>query len=196
MFVVGSSNTQMVDELCQEYDGKINIAVYNSSKSSTVSGDTDIVNEVMQKLKKKSEEDDEPIFLRPLHVKCAYHSHHTEKSSIDLENALNGLTGTTHTTKLFSTVTGEVATDEQFVTASYWRENVRKPVLFQKAVRNAGLLNTINIFVEIGPKPVLRTHLSDSFAEGKAISLPSMNMNSESSCIMDSLAESQKWCES
>ena len=192
MFVVGSSKTEMVDELCQEYDGKINIAVYNSSKSSTVSGDTDIVNEVMQKLKKKSEEEDEPIFLRPLHVKCAYHSHHTEKSSIDLENALNGLTGVTPTTKLFSTVTGEVATDEQFVTASYWRENVRKPVLFQKAVRNAGLLNTINIFVEIGPKPVLRTHLSDSFAEGKAISLPSMNVNSESSCIMDSLAEFYK----
>lgn len=192
MFVVGNSNTEMVDEMCKEYEGRINIAVYNSSKSSTVSGDTDVVNTMMQRLKQKSEEEGDSIFLRPLQVKCAYHSHHTENASVDLEAALEGLTGTEPKIKIMSTVTGEKSTENQFTTAAYWRENVRQPVLFQKAVRNAGLLNTINVFLEIGPKPVLRTHLSDSFAEGKAVSLPSMNVDSEMNCIMDSLAELYK----
>jgi malonyl CoA-acyl carrier protein transacylase len=41
MFVVGNSDTEMVGKMCEEYDQKVNIAVYNSSVSCTVSGDID-----------------------------------------------------------------------------------------------------------------------------------------------------------
>jgi malonyl CoA-acyl carrier protein transacylase len=57
MFVVGNSDTEMVGKMCEEYDQKVNIAVYNSSVSCTVSGDIDIVNEMIKTIKTKSEEE-------------------------------------------------------------------------------------------------------------------------------------------
>jgi acyl transferase domain-containing protein len=53
---------------------------------------------------------------RVLNVKCAYHSHHTEKASKELEHALEGLTGNTPNVELMSTVTGEGSKPDQFVT--------------------------------------------------------------------------------
>ena len=188
MFVVGNSDTEMVGKMCEEYDQKVNIAVYNSSVSCTVSGDIDVVNEMIKTIKTKSEEENNPVFLRVLNVKCAYHSHHTEKASKELEHALEGLTGNTPNVELMSTVTGEGSKPDQFVTNTYWKENVRQPVQFQQAVQNSAAPSTLNIFLEIGPKPVLKAHLSDSFNESKAVDLISMNVNSERVCIMESLA--------
>jgi acyl transferase domain-containing protein len=89
---------------------------------------------------------------------------------------------------LMRSIFKSISKPDQFVTNTYWKENVRQPVQFQQAVQNSAAPSTLNIFLEIGPKPVLKAHLSDSFNESKAVDLISMNVNSERVSIMESLA--------
>jgi acyl transferase domain-containing protein len=49
-----------------------------------------------------------------------------------------------------STVTGEGSKPDQFVTNTYWKENVRQPVQFQQAVQNSAAPSTLNIFLVCG----------------------------------------------
>ncbi len=47
--------------------------------------------------------------------------------------------------------------------AQYWWQNIRQPVLFEAAI-NQLIADGINIFVEIGPHPILRGYINDCCA--------------------------------
>src|SRR5690606_36756962 len=62
----------------------------------------------------------------------------------------------------YSTITGQPL-DGRNLDADYWWRNVREPVRFQQAIDvlvEAGE----NIYIEIGPHPVLRSYVNDSLA--------------------------------
>jgi phthiocerol/phenolphthiocerol synthesis type-I polyketide synthase C len=63
----------------------------------------------------------------------------------------------------YSTVSGKRLSGRQ-LDAEYWWQNIRKPVLFESAI-NAILDDGANIFVEIGPNPILRSYLNDGLKE-------------------------------
>ena len=65
----------------------------------------------------------------------------------------------------YSVVTGtqvsDTASDAITLDAQYWWDNIRKPVLFKSAIESA-LKDGFNIFVEIGPHPILQNYLRDA----------------------------------
>lgn len=59
-------------------------------------------------------------------------------------------------TRLNDSTSGSIMLDAQ-----YWWDNIRKPVLFKSAIESA-LQDEFNIFVEIGPHPILQNYLRDA----------------------------------
>ncbi|XP_060064747.1 uncharacterized protein LOC132545096 [Ylistrum balloti] len=189
MCVVGNCFLSIVANACKKYQQKVSIAVHSSSKACTLSGDRDAIQDVIQILEKTSKE---KIFLRHLDVKCAYHSHYTKAASEQLENSLLGLTGSKPICTLISTVTGNKANHEDFVSPQYWGKNVRQPVLFHHAITKAQSDKTFNIYLEIGPKPVLRFHVGDIVGNQNATALPSITEKKERDMLYLSLMELYK----
>ncbi|TXT16391.1 MAG: polyketide synthase, partial [Planctomycetota bacterium] len=70
-----------------------------------------------------------------------------------MSRSLADIRGAKATTPLFSTVTGR-REDGKHLTADYWFQNARQPVLFTNAM-NSMLSEGFDTFVEIGPHPVL-----------------------------------------
>ncbi|XP_060068232.1 phenolphthiocerol/phthiocerol polyketide synthase subunit C-like [Ylistrum balloti] len=191
MMVVGKCPVEHVQALCDKFPGKINIAVQNSPISCTLSGDGDTIDHISSVLTEDEELKEKP-FIKQLDVKCAYHSHHTEQASTELETHLDGLSGQQPTCSLISTVTGELAIEGDFSTAEYWKRNVRMPVLLQKGIETASKSGPFNIYVEIGPRPVLRAHLPDILDSKEAAAFGSMSTDKEQSIILTSLLELYK----
>ncbi|XP_033751244.1 phthiocerol/phenolphthiocerol synthesis polyketide synthase type I PpsD-like [Pecten maximus] len=191
MMVVGKCPVDHVQSVCDKFPGQINIAVQNSPVSCTLSGDSDVIDEVSSMLSEDEELKEKP-FIKQLDVKCAYHSHHTEQASAELETHLDGLSGQRPACSLISTVTGELSREGDFTTANYWKRNVRMPVLLQQGIETASKSGPYNIYVEIGPRPVLRAHLPDIIDPKEAGAFASMTTDKEYSTISTSLLELYK----
>ncbi|XP_069133106.1 phthioceranic/hydroxyphthioceranic acid synthase-like isoform X2 [Argopecten irradians] len=186
MCVIGNCNVSLVGDTCKKFRGKVNIAVNTSPKACTLTGDRDAIEEAIKILEKENKD---KSFIRRLNVQCAYHSHYMESASEKLETALCGLKGMEPHCKLISTVTGEFAMGNEFVSPQYWAKNVRQPVLLQHAITKAQSDKTFNIYLEIGPKPVLRFHLGDIVGTGNATALPSMTEKKELDMLQLSMIE-------
>ena len=78
-----------------------------------------------------------------------------------------------HTT-FVSTVTGS-AIDGQLLDATYWWRNVREPIAFEAAV-NVALEAGSNIFIEISPRPILSTYVTETAKQisASAVVLPTL----------------------
>ncbi|XP_062585458.1 putative inactive phenolphthiocerol synthesis polyketide synthase type I Pks15 [Saccostrea cucullata] len=104
MMVIRNCATEEVNEACKEISkgsrNKVNIAVYNSSESSTVSGDKEALEELKTRLPSDAK------FI-PLNAPCAYHSHHTKQASERLFEKLQSLRPNTPRVQIFSTVAGK-----------------------------------------------------------------------------------------
>ncbi|KAK2057644.1 putative polyketide synthase [Colletotrichum caudatum] len=148
------------------------VACENSATSSTLSGDADVLDSVLERIKL-----DRPgCFVRKLKVDKAYHSHHMQEVGDLYETLLqNSLVHTVlsdgddgdndHSKKspiaMFSSVTGKRATKSQ-LEPSYWRMNLESPVLFSSAVRSMLLSTTEDVLcLEIGPHSALSGPLRD-----------------------------------
>jgi acyl transferase domain-containing protein/NADPH:quinone reductase-like Zn-dependent oxidoreductase/NADP-dependent 3-hydroxy acid dehydrogenase YdfG/acyl carrier protein len=82
------------------------------------------------------------------------------------------------TVPMISTVTGGMLSGEE-LGASYWWDNVRRPVSFRDAAVAA--LSSHRLFVEIGPRPVLTGYLAD-IARGEekhALAIPSFRQGED-----------------
>lgn len=190
MFVIGNCDTKYIKSVCSKFQGKACIAVYISSTSCTVSCDADIIDIFKKALQDNLPKDEmESFFLKDLSVQCAYHSHHTEQAGKDFEEIVKQIKSTDPSIPLISTVTGETIADGNDIDAPYWNKNISCPVLFKDAVSAAGRKNTFNIFLEIGPKPVLRAHLRDSYTHDEAICLPSIKERHEEDTLFTTIAE-------
>jgi acyl transferase domain-containing protein len=95
-----------------------------------------------------------------LNVGCAYHSTYVNHAASKFAKKLH-IDVVNGKSPLISTVTGDVVGDEVIRTGEYWKQNVSQPVLFSKAIKKAGSMFPQNIFVEIGPSPVLRSHIAN-----------------------------------
>ncbi|BAE59502.1 unnamed protein product [Aspergillus oryzae RIB40] len=124
-------------ELCSwpSFSGRVVVAASNGPASTTLSGDYDAILEVKALLDRKK------TFARTLQVDVAYHSHHMVPCSaayleslracnIQVKSPRSGCTW-------ISSVTGRNAIldgDIQSFSATYWVDNMVKPVLFSQAL--------------------------------------------------------------
>lgn len=189
MMVAGNYEIENLESLCEKYDNKVTIAVYNSPVSCTLSGDADVMEKIKTELEETAKNDNVDIMIRPLSVQCAYHSHHVEPSMEIIEKQLNNIQKGVRRVEHISTVSGEEAEQEDFQTGKYWAENIRRPVRFMHALLKASREEVTNVFIEIGPRQVVRAHLPNILGQSlKGVCLPSMNAKKECTSMYSSLS--------
>jgi len=140
--------------------GEVVLACENSPSSSTISGDSETLIEVLAKIQK----DQPDVLARPLKVDMAYHSHHMTSLSKEYIQLLEeaGIPKPhlqrRGTAKLFSSVTAELVAEDANLGAKYWGQNLTSPVRFSSAV--TCLLSDLSStttpsLLEIGPHSTL-----------------------------------------
>ena len=153
------------------HEDTVSIAVSNSPRSTVLSGDRDVLAEIAEQLA------DEEVFSRWVKVDVASHSPQMDPLRADLLAAIEGVAPRTGTVPLQSTVRGAVV-DGAEMTAAYWVDNLREPVLFADRV-TALIEEGVSAFVEMSPHPILLPAVEQVAAERGAdtAALPSLRRN-------------------
>ena len=188
MMVVGNYDIDKIEDLCEKHERKVEVAVYSSPTSCTLSGDKEVIQKIKKDLEKEAENKQQSILLKELSVQCAYHSAQVDSCCSSLHNDIGTLAGQEKKTPHISTVTAELASETTFQTAGYWVDNVRKPVRFMQSIKKASEADKTNIFLEIGPKAVLRAHLPSILDHKTNIALTSMGYQKECAQVYESIA--------
>lgn len=131
----------------------INLAGTNSAKGVTVAGSSLHLGLVEAKLLELG------IFFKRLDLDYAFHSPAMDPIKSALCESLADITPQKGEIPFYSTVTGELLTGCS-LDANYWWENIRHPVEFSNAMQQ--LVAEFNLFIEIGPHPVLRSYCNDA----------------------------------
>lgn len=183
MIAIGVSAEAIEPYISSLISGKAHLACINSPSSVTVSGDTEAIAELADKLK------DTSIFYRRLAVEVAYHSHHMELVADEYLNAIATIapreqrviaeeTCQPFAVSMFSSVTGKSILPEE-LGPQYWVSNLLQQVKFSDSLEalcfetnswhhRTGLLNgrrrkrigsaqkaSVDCLIEIGPHSAL-----------------------------------------
>ncbi|CAG0896286.1 unnamed protein product [Cyprideis torosa] len=134
---------------------RIEIAGVNSPDAVTLSGQLDDLEALGGLLGA------EQVFFRVLDLDYAFHSHLMEPVRADLLQALADLEPVAQQNQIqfISTVRG-AALSKSALNGEYWWENIRQPVLFNRAM--AAMVDAdVRVFMEIGPHTILRSYMTD-----------------------------------
>ncbi|CAI7567668.1 unnamed protein product [Penicillium viridicatum] len=160
---LGKDQAEAIIEECA-LRGSVTVACANSPESTTVSGDTVAVNELLKTLEEKD------IWARKLKTGGkAYHSHHMKilgpkyEASLgrywDMANGKHDANGTLDCPEssvvMISTVTGGLVSANEVGTPTYWRTNLESPVRFDEAIKAILARGTYHL-VELGPHSALQ----------------------------------------
>lgn len=159
-------------ELCDEFEGRLNVAAVNSALSVTISGDEDAIEELELIL------EDENKFHHRLKVDQAYHSSHMLPCSSPYVESLRraGVTATNPDSlpgllkpKWFSSVRPEAheVKHSPALSGAYWADNLISPVLFSNALASAlsANMNSFATVLEVGAHPALKRPASATIQE-------------------------------
>ncbi|KAF2138887.1 uncharacterized protein K452DRAFT_276732 [Aplosporella prunicola CBS 121167] len=152
----------------------VTIACENSPESTTISGDGNQIDIVIQKIKASHPD----IFARRLRVDMAYHSHHMTEVAEQYQKLLEPhVSSSRPEVPFFSTVLNKVISEKGALNASYWRKNLESPVLFATTMEKLLKQETSsNLFLEIGPHSALAGPLRQIFKKHQpdALYVPTM----------------------
>ncbi|WP_229926212.1 type I polyketide synthase, partial [Streptomyces longispororuber] len=133
------------------YGGRLEIAGINTADDTTLAGDPRALADLGRGLAERG------VFFRDLGLDYAFHSAAMDGQEAEVTAALKGLRPDGALLPYHSTVTGSRLAG-QALDGEYWWRNVREPVAFAAAVEDA-LDGGADVFLEIGPHPVLRGYL-------------------------------------
>ncbi|MFC5217566.1 SDR family NAD(P)-dependent oxidoreductase [Streptomyces coerulescens] len=145
MAAVEADATEIADLLT----GDVSVAVVNGPTAVVVSGTEDGVERVMAAVRERGRR------VTRLRVSHAFHSPLMEPMLDEFATIAEQITYRRPVVAAASSVTGETVGEADWMTPSYWVEQVRRPVLFHDAlVTTTGSLGAGRL-LEIGPDPVL-----------------------------------------
>ncbi|MFG2019283.1 type I polyketide synthase [Actinomadura geliboluensis] len=136
------------------------VAAANGPRSTVVSGDAEAVAALVAACEADG------VRARTVPVDYASHSPYVEPVQDDLLAALAGITPQESEVAFYSTVTGG-RIDTAQLDAAYWYTNLRRPVLFDRAVR-ALAEDGHRVFVEASPHPVLTAGVQETWEDASA----------------------------
>lgn len=143
----------------------VGVACENSPKSVTISGDAEKVEEVVAEIQKERP----GVFARLLKVEKAYHSYHMSEVGDDYYHMMGpGFVANAPEKPFFSSVTGQLLSDDLDLGPKYWRANLESPVLFKGAVESI-IKHPIGknaVYLEVGPHAALAGPLRQILTEG------------------------------
>ncbi|NWG15753.1 MAG: type I polyketide synthase [Chloroflexi bacterium] len=162
--------------LLRGYEDRLSVAVNNGPRSVVLSGDPAALEEMMQILKSRD------IFCRQVKVDVAAHSPHMDALRPELVRDLGGLQPRAAAVPIYSTVTG-APVDGQTLSADYWGRNLRQPVRFAAAMQQL-VADGYNIFLEIGPHPVLIPAIQSGWTEQDITARASLRREEDEQTIL------------
>lgn len=171
MLAAGLSKQEALD-LCslEEYSGRICVAASNAPSSVTLSGDLDVLQKVRDDLTEQKK------FARMLLVDTAYHSPHMEAPALQYLETLEASklcpSGAGNGTVWISSVHGAGEPNSNELGATYWKDNMVKPVLFTEAIKSAiERPDSFDFAIEVGPHPALQGPATQTMkaTDGKSI---------------------------
>jgi acyl transferase domain-containing protein/NAD(P)-dependent dehydrogenase (short-subunit alcohol dehydrogenase family)/acyl carrier protein len=142
-----SLGAQASEALLARWGDRVGVAALNGPRSSVVSGDSEVLGELLATC------EEEGIRAREIDVSYAAHSPQIDEVRDELLEGLAGIAPRSGHTPLFSTVTGKPI-DTSLLDAAYWYRNLREPVQLERVVR-ALLGERRRSFLEVSPHPVL-----------------------------------------
>ncbi|XVQ09780.1 SDR family NAD(P)-dependent oxidoreductase [Spirillospora sp. CA-255316] len=137
-------------QLLHAYPG-LEVSAVNTDRDITVAGPAESLKRLGEDMAARG------IFFRELDLDYPFHSAAMDPIREGLEEGLAGLRPGPTRIPLVSTVTGAVVQGTE-LDASYWWQNVRRPVRFEAAAQHA-IEEGCDVLLEVGPHPVLRSYL-------------------------------------
>lgn len=140
------ASRQIVDHAIAPYATRLAVAAENGPGHTVISGERDALETVLASLAS------EGIESRRLTVSHAFHSQLIDPMLDEFETVAAGIKFSGPAIPVVSNLTGAVMTEapDEF----YWRNHCRQPVLFAAGIQTL-FANGFDVFLEIGPKPVL-----------------------------------------
>ncbi|GHG48275.1 type I polyketide synthase [Amycolatopsis bullii] len=136
--------------------GSVELAVHNGPSATVVAGPAGEVAELVERCREAG------IRAKRVPVDYASHSGAVEEIRDTITTTLDGITPRAAGIAFHSTVTGGVL-DTTTLDAGYWYANLRRPVLFEDAVRGL-VAGGHRAFIEVSPHPVLTAAVQDTLA--------------------------------
>jgi acyl transferase domain-containing protein len=136
-----------VQAAIQPYREEVAIAAINGQESIVISGRSQAIENVCATLEAQG------VKTKALEVSHAFHSPLMEPMLAEFAQVAKTIAYSEPQIKLISNVTGEPATSE-IATPEYWCRHIRQPVKFAASMETL-YQQSFEVFVEIGPKPIL-----------------------------------------
>ncbi|WP_437562309.1 SDR family NAD(P)-dependent oxidoreductase [Sorangium sp. So ce542] len=156
------------EEAIRGHEHRLAVAVSNSRRSTVLSGEPAAMDELLARLER------EQVFVRRVRTDGAGHSPQVDPLMDELREALAGLSPATCRVPMRSTVSGDMCEGPE-LGAEYWAQNMRRPVLFSRAVERL-IESDHAMFLEISPHPVLVHSVEEALRDGQreGVSLASL----------------------
>ncbi|QCK16341.1 hypothetical protein DCC35_17170 [Mangrovivirga cuniculi] len=167
----GMAVTELNKDSAEQYtegNNSLSVAVYNSAQNTVIAGKECDLLPLIEKL------DEEGIFCKQVKVDVASHSLQMEPLTSLLADEIKSISPAPSVVPFYSTVLPDNTTD-QILNPDYWVKNLRNPVQFHKAVKNA-LEDRIEIFIEMSPHPVLNQAIEHTIKETDSNSITTYSL--------------------
>lgn len=166
MVAIFASEAQVAAAI-EPYKKQVSIAAMNGPKNTVISGQHDAVQAVLKHLEA------EGVECRPLSVSHAFHSPLMEPILEAFERIAGEIEYSTPQLPLISNLTGKLAVGQEIASPEYWRRHVREAVRFSQSMQTLHEQD-YQLFVEIGPHPVLSGMGRRCLPTGSGVWLPSL----------------------
>jgi len=164
------------------YEKDVSIAAINGPRSIVISGKSNTIRHISDMLK------NEGVKVKKLEVSHAFHSPLMEPMLAEFATTLNSVSFHTPRIALVSNLTGDFVSSE-IASSAYWLKHVRRPVRFSDSMESL-YRKGYEVFVEIGPKPVLLGMGRLCLPKDAGVWLPGLRPNrSDWQQLLESLAE-------
>ncbi|MGD1807095.1 type I polyketide synthase [Dapis sp. BLCC M126] len=148
MVAIFASEDQVRAAISSSNFDQVSIAAINGQNSIVISGEATVVEAVVSQLENQGLE------TRQLNVSHGFHSPLMEPMLDDFAKVASEVQYSSPSIKLISNLTGKLVEENQVCQASYWCQHIREGVQFSASMETLHR-EGYNIFLEIGPHPVL-----------------------------------------
>lgn len=142
------ADAEKLSRLVEPYLDRVSIAASNGPENTVIAGEVQSVEAVLAAC------EEEGLASKALNVSHAFHSPLMEPILRKFEAIASDVAFQAPKLPYISNLTGERLADDFVPDASYWRDHIRQTVRFSEGMRSLAE-NGAEIFLEVGPQPVL-----------------------------------------
>ncbi|HEX9840752.1 MAG TPA: amino acid adenylation domain-containing protein [Anaerolineales bacterium] len=172
-----------VAEILKPYEDQVSIAATNGPENTVISGESSAVQVVLEDLARLG------ISSKALTVSHAFHSPLLDPILDEFESAARRMHFEVPRIPFISNLTGDIFEPGQIPDADYWRKHIRAEVKFSAGMQSLANIG-VDVFLEIGPAPVLLSMGKYCLPESRANWLPSLRPGQNDwQTLLDSLGK-------